>query len=353
MKKTLAFVFILGTLLTIKAQDDKNISPAIQEANNLSAEVVRLFQQRKYQEALPIAQQVVRIKENEFGKDALEVAVQLRNLGFVYYFLNSKKEAEKTFERASMIFEKQTTLKKEENILWGEMLERLAFIKYEFQKPETTEALFEKALLAYQKAGEKDSLKAGNILVSRGNLKSAGEDFNEASNFYEQALAIRVKKLGAKNFETEDAFDRSACSLKKLGKEKEIQRIQETFFPTAKITDNGSLQWLDEKTGKDAAIGADKNSVGGEVVNGKAVSLPKPPYPLEARQLRASGQVNVRVKINEQGNVTYACGAFNSINKSLIDAAESAAYGAKFQPTLFNGQPRKVSGIIVYNFIAP
>lgn len=351
MKKILTLVFILGIFLSIEAQDDKKISPAIQEAENLSAEVVNLFRQKKYQEALPIAHKVVQINENEFGKESVEVAVALRNLGFVYYFLDDKKEAEKTFERASIIFEKQTALQKEENLLLAEMLEKLAFIKYDFRKPESTESLFEKALLAYQKAGEKDTLKAANLLVFLGNLKGAKKDFVQSSDFYEQALAIRVKNSGAKSFEASDAFDRSACSLKKAGKEQDIKRLQETFFPAAKVTEYGNLEWADDKIDKEFLTFKDKTLVGND--NGKALSLPKPAYPVEARQLRASGTVKVWVKTNEQGNVVYACGAFNDINKSLIEAAELAAYGAKFKPTLFNGQPVKVAGVIVYNFIAP
>ena len=85
------------------------------------------------------------------------------------------------------------------------------------------------------------------------------------------------------------------------------------------------------------------------VVNGKALSLPKPAYPAEAREEKAGGAVNVQVTIDEQGNVIAAEAV--SGHELLRDASEQAALGAKFSPTLLEGIPVKVRGVIVYNFV--
>jgi TonB family protein len=90
-------------------------------------------------------------------------------------------------------------------------------------------------------------------------------------------------------------------------------------------------------------------TIGGGVVNGRATSLPKPSYPSNARSVRAEGQVNVQVLIDENGNVTSASAI--SGHALLRPAAASAARQAKFSPTVVNGQPVRVSGVIVYNFI--
>ena len=87
------------------------------------------------------------------------------------------------------------------------------------------------------------------------------------------------------------------------------------------------------------------------VLNGSALSLPKPPYPAAARAVRASGAVNVQVKISETGSVVSASAV--SGHPLLQQAAVSAARQAKFAPTLLSGQPVPVTGVIVYNFIAP
>ena len=88
----------------------------------------------------------------------------------------------------------------------------------------------------------------------------------------------------------------------------------------------------------------------GGVLNGKAVSLPVPPYPAAARKAHESGEVAVKIIIDETGNVIWAEVSDGSAN--LREAALSAAWKARFTPTRLMGQPVKVSGRIIYNFVA-
>lgn len=90
-------------------------------------------------------------------------------------------------------------------------------------------------------------------------------------------------------------------------------------------------------------------SISKGVINGSAISLPKPPYPPAARAVRASGAVNVQVTISESGSVISASAV--SGHPLLRAAAAQAARSAKFAPTLLSGQPVKVTGVIVYNFV--
>ncbi|MGD9590188.1 MAG: energy transducer TonB [Pyrinomonadaceae bacterium] len=89
--------------------------------------------------------------------------------------------------------------------------------------------------------------------------------------------------------------------------------------------------------------------ISGGVLNGKALSLPKPPYPPAARAVRASGAVSIQVLIDTNGEVFSAQTV--SGHPLLRPAAAIAACGARFSPTLLQGQPVKVSGIITYNFV--
>lgn len=84
------------------------------------------------------------------------------------------------------------------------------------------------------------------------------------------------------------------------------------------------------------------------VINGMATSLPKPDYPASAKVVRAQGAVNVQVLIDERGRVISANAV--SGHPLLRSAAEAAARGARFTPTLLSDTPVKVSGVIVYNF---
>jgi protein TonB len=88
--------------------------------------------------------------------------------------------------------------------------------------------------------------------------------------------------------------------------------------------------------------------VSGGVLNGKALALPKPAYPPQAKSAHASGVVTVEVVIDEEGKVISA----KAVDGPMIlrQAAVVAAQGARFSPTLLSGLPVKVSGQINYNF---
>jgi periplasmic protein TonB len=93
-----------------------------------------------------------------------------------------------------------------------------------------------------------------------------------------------------------------------------------------------------------------KAPISGGVLNGKAVRLVQPPYPAIARSAHASGQVRVQIVIDENGNVISAAPV--SGHPLLQGAAVAAARASKFTPTKLSGQPVKVSGVIIYNFVA-
>jgi TonB family protein len=90
--------------------------------------------------------------------------------------------------------------------------------------------------------------------------------------------------------------------------------------------------------------------ISGGVLNGKAISLPKPTYPPIAKAVRASGTVTVQVTIDESGNVIAARAV--SGHPLLQQSAVQAARQARFSPTMLAGTPVKVTGVITYNFVA-
>ncbi len=92
-------------------------------------------------------------------------------------------------------------------------------------------------------------------------------------------------------------------------------------------------------------------TITGGVVNGKALSLPAPAYPLAAKIVRAGGLVQIQVLIDEEGNVISANAV--SGHPMLRSVSEQAALKSKFKPTLLEGNPVKVSGIISYVYSIP
>jgi TonB family protein len=86
------------------------------------------------------------------------------------------------------------------------------------------------------------------------------------------------------------------------------------------------------------------------VVNGRAISLPRPEYSSMARGARAAGSVTVFVTIDETGKVVAARAITG--HPLLREASEAAAREARFKPTMVSGQPIKVTGIITYSFVS-
>lgn len=91
------------------------------------------------------------------------------------------------------------------------------------------------------------------------------------------------------------------------------------------------------------------SAISGGVLNGKAQSLAQPEYPQAARENHDEGLVKVRIVIDELGSVISAEAIEGP--ETLRQAAVDAAFKSRFSPTRLSGQPVKVSGVILYNFV--
>lgn len=138
------------------------------------------------------------------------------------------------------------------------------------------------------------------------------------------------------------------------GSSKQIVKVKEedTFPPIRKgvttvigsVPDSPSKKVSDNDTKKSVP-----KVIYGGVLNGRAVSLPKPVYP--SPDLNISDTVVVQVTIDEEGKVESAIAV--SGHPLLRAAAVKAAVEAKFSPTLLSAVPVKVTGTLNYNFVAP
>ena len=86
-----------------------------------------------------------------------------------------------------------------------------------------------------------------------------------------------------------------------------------------------------------------------DILNSRALLLPKPQYPSMARNIRLQGKVSIQVLIDESGKVISAKAV--SGHPLFIGESQRAAMMARFSPTTINGQAVKVSGVITYNFV--
>lgn len=111
-------------------------------------------------------------------------------------------------------------------------------------------------------------------------------------------------------------------------------------------------RYLDEHKGEifDARFGDPHDAPAGtsRVVPGKIVSQPQPAYPPIARAARAAGAVVVAVVVDEEGKVVAAHAVMG--HPLLQQAAVRAARETRFTPSLLDGKPVKVKGVLTFNF---
>lgn len=88
--------------------------------------------------------------------------------------------------------------------------------------------------------------------------------------------------------------------------------------------------------------------ISGGILNGKAISLPQPIYPPMAKAYLVAGMVKVSIIVDESGRVMSAEAV--SGHPLLQEMSVAAARQARFAPTLLEGVPVKVSGVLAYNF---
>lgn len=329
MKRNLPFFIAVLTLLFsalgISAQSgqDKDIA-------TLNSELGKVYLKSQYDEAMSLAKQVVELVKKRYPGDDLGLARALKNRGFVENAKGDSKEAAKTLEVAAEIFKKHPDLSKVDGSSYASTLEALAAIK----RGPKGEELLELALKWRERSSGPDSRETATTLARLANFKFWNRDYKTASEMYRRALfttAKTTKDLTDDNLAV--ILERTRCSYRKA----KLEGLDNVESEYKNIID--SLP--------DDVIRAPMLS--GGVLNGKALFLARPVYSVEAKQNRASGSVSVQILINEKGEILSACAV--SGNSYLAESSEIAALQSKFSPTLLQGHPVKVSGVITYNYV--
>jgi tetratricopeptide (TPR) repeat protein len=334
MKETLLLISLFLTTITFAQAQIQ--SSASQEAAKASAEAVKLFGQKKYDEAFPFAQKAVELRESELGAVHLETARAYRNLGFVQLGRGKKDEAGKAFDKAVEGFEKNANLEKKDSLVLAELLEYLGALRFQQEKYQAAEKLYERAVVLREKFNGSDAQETLGAIWSLGNLKRSNNEFNEAAALYRRVYENRIKTFGAGDAETHDAYARYRCALIKNGNKTQAEALKNDFD----VVKNNSKR-------PSTAAG---QIIDGGIVTRKAINLARPPFTEEARSRNFSGKILVEIVIGEDGTVLHACAYSDNAPISQIAVVEQAALQSTFKPTTIDGKPVKVSGVVVYNF---
>ncbi|HKV36996.1 MAG TPA: TonB family protein [Pyrinomonadaceae bacterium] len=325
--KILSLLLLATSLLfTFNASQE---TPELQEATTLTASVVKLFNQGKYEEALPLAKRALQIREKALPRTDQRVADSLTNLGEVYIGKEDYRAARDTFKRLLQVLEERFG---PEDVRLASTLDRLAPLQYRAASFDDAEEAFKRALALREKALGSDNEEVARAAFAIADFYRKRRNFQPAVDNYKRAMTTYGRLSGVKT----DAFERVRDGFYCLSYEhnkpelgKEISRIYA------------------ELSGADPA----REPEPGTILNGRAISLPKPEYPEGARQRRLQGMVVVSVMIDEAGGVIGAKDMCQG-PPYLSESSVAAALKARFTTTKLSGMPVKVTGVIVYNFVA-
>ena len=325
---TLAFLlsFLVTCGADVAAQTKE--APELVQSRELNAKVVTLYREAKYEEALPLAKRALELREAALGASHQELIPLLKNLAELSRATKKFAQARASLDRALTIAEIAFT---QNDVRIAQILHLLGVTSYEQGKERDAERFFVRALAIKDKVLGPEHVESAPTLFNLAEMYRSRRDYKKAEPLYERLVGIREKAPGKNNAELQRAVTGYVITLANLEKTAEADAAQDKL--------NRLL--------------ASEGVVLGGVLNGKALKLEQPGYPMTARSERAAGMVRVQILIDETGRVISA-NAINagSTHPALQAAAEEAARRSRFTPTYLSGVAVKVSGVIIYNFIA-
>jgi TonB family protein len=192
----------------------------------------------------------------------------------------------------------------------------------------------------------------GNRIVTR----NEGRIYRDSEGRSRQERSFRPG-MGANEQQVITIFDPIAGTNITLDPATRTARKMPSFLRTATASGvgvgaatGGASTFTFSTSNEGAAVGEGprKLSVSGGVLQGSAIKRVQPPYPEVAKAAKASGAVQVRVVVNETGDVVDA--TVLSGHPLLRENALEAARQWKFKPTELAGKAVKVDGILTFNF---
>lgn len=302
-------------------------SAEMAEAASLTASVMKLYQEGKYDEALPLAKRVLEISERVLKPDDESIILALINMGEIQLARGRPDEATKPFERALKACERT---KGPADTQLSRVLDSLSLAYHALGRTLDTENAYKRALDVRERALGLDHPEVSRSILRLAQFYQYEGEYKKADPLYQRLVAIREKQ-GAGDALAE-ALDGYACLLRKTSHEEQAVLLEER---------SQGILHPDDPT---------MRPLNGGILNGKALSLAMPQYPYLARTVHIRGTVLVQVLIDESGKVVRAC-AVEGPNL-LMKASESSAMRSRFSPTRLDGKPVKVIGTITYNFMA-
>jgi tetratricopeptide (TPR) repeat protein len=270
----IAILLTLSASLLSKAEYlDLARRPSVQDqaselakAEQLSAQVSKLYGEGRYQDALPLAQQVLEIRERLLPTNDALLGDALNTLGTLYIAIKKDADAEKTLERA---------------------------------------------LSVYESVSQKNDLVISRVLHSLAYIRARKNDYAGAESLLLRSVKIQEQQLGLTNPKTIDAMKEYACVdlWAYAGKSHLDESKDPDYFLKSR-----AICWVSGLTND---CSEKTNLKQEQVLNAKAVKLIPPPFPDSIRGKHLSGTVFVAILTDEVGMLLMQRQSVEAIKNSL------------------------------------
>ncbi len=325
--KILSLLFLCISLLFATNLNATQEPPELQEAATLYDSAVKLYDEGKYNEAVPPAKRALEIREKLLPPNDIRISTSLTLLGKIYAANKDYKPARAVFQHLLDIQEKQFG---PENLRLAETLDWLGMLYYQAGNSREAEASYKRALAIREKGFGSSHAEVARSLFALAQFYRAERRLEPAVEDYSRALTLYGQLSGTESPEfkrVSEAFSCLGYTQQKPELFKQVRAIWEQFASREAREPDYS-----------------------RILNGRAISLPRPDYPDGARALRLGGVIVVKVIIDEEGKVVSAEDMCQGPHY-LSEASVAAAFRARFTPTKLSGMPVRVTGIIQYNFV--
>ncbi|NMF59568.1 tetratricopeptide repeat protein [Pseudanabaena yagii GIHE-NHR1] len=169
-------------------------SAALKEAEELNRQVIQLYKQGKYREAIAIAQLSLAIREKTLGAEHPDVAASLNNLAQLYKSQGNYTAAEPLLKRSLAILEKALGA---EHPDVASSLNNLAELYKSQGNYPAAEPLLKRSLAILEKALGAEHPDVASSLNNLAALYNSQGNYAAAEPLYKRSLSIREKASGA------------------------------------------------------------------------------------------------------------------------------------------------------------
>lgn len=318
---------LLVTLLLLINASSQEESPELKEASALSESVSKLFYEKKFDEALPLAKRALEIRQRLLPRTHPQVVTSVSYLASIYSAKGNFGAAKDTLQQLIQLLEERA-----DDVGVARTLDRLALLYLRDGDLGKAEEGYKRAIALKEKVLGPENPEVARSLEGLATVYRSRRNFDRGAPIYRRAMTIYAQASGVNS----PAFKQASLGFACLGYEnlkqdevKELNEILKRFSPPDEPVEAPEANFL----------------------NKKAVKLPPPSYPANARAQRISGTVVMKITIGEKGNVIDVrdmCQGPPFITAAAIDAAR----GAQFEPVKVGGRPAKMDGVLVYRFVA-